>query len=72
MAWSEPGIRRDRARGRAQVPRSSHAAWKPSPGRRDPEVILREQEAERVPELVPIRHERMIESPFTFFRGGPP
>jgi uncharacterized protein (DUF2252 family) len=71
MAWSEPGIRRDRARAlRAQVPRSSHAVWKPSPGRRDPVVILREQEAERVPELVPIRHERMIESPFTFFRGA--
>jgi uncharacterized protein (DUF2252 family) len=71
MAWSEPGIRRDRARAlRAQVPRSSHAAWKPSPGRRDPVLILREQEAERVPELVPIRHERMVESPFTFFRGA--
>ena len=71
MAWSEPGIRRDRARAlRAQVPRSSHAVWKPSPGRRDPVVILREQEAERVPELVPIRRERMVESPFTFFRGA--
>ena len=32
--------------------------------------MLPEQEAERVPELVPIRHERMIESPFTFFRGA--
>ena len=71
MAWSEPGIRRDRARAlRAQVPRSSHAAWKPPPGRRDPVLILREQEAGRVPELVPIRHERMVESPFTFFRGA--
>ena len=28
------------------------------------------EEAERVPELVPIRHERMVESPFTFFRGA--
>jgi uncharacterized protein (DUF2252 family) len=71
MAWSEPGIRRDRARAlRGQVPRSSHAVWQPSPSRRDPVVILREQEEERVPELVPIRHERMMESPFTFFRGA--
>jgi len=71
MAWSEPGIRRDRARAlRAQVPRSSHAAWKPPPGRRDPVLILREQEPGRVPELVPIRHQRMVESPFTFFRGA--
>jgi uncharacterized protein (DUF2252 family) len=33
-------------------------------------VVLREQETDRVPELVPIRHERMIESPFTFLRGA--
>jgi uncharacterized protein (DUF2252 family) len=33
-------------------------------------VIMREQEADRVPELVPIRHERMSESPFAFFRGA--
>jgi uncharacterized protein (DUF2252 family) len=33
-------------------------------------LILREQEAGRVPELVPIRRERMVESPFTFFRGA--
>jgi uncharacterized protein (DUF2252 family) len=33
-------------------------------------VILREQEADRIPELVPIRHERMTVSPFTFFRGA--
>ena len=33
-------------------------------------VILREQEEARIPQLVPIRHERMLESPFTFFRGA--
>jgi hypothetical protein len=31
---------------------------------------VREQEADRVPELVPIRHERMSESPFGFFHGA--
>ena len=36
---------------------------------RDPVALLRSQEATRVPELVPVRHERMLESPFTFFRG---
>src|SRR5437588_6948537 len=71
MGWTEPGIRRDKARAlRSQVSRSGHAVWEPSPSRRDPVVILREQEAERVPELLPIRHERMVESPFTFFRGA--
>ena len=28
------------------------------------------QEPTRVPELVPLRHERMLESPFTFYRGA--
>ncbi len=37
-------------------------------GRPDPVGILEEQNATRVPELVPIRHGRMIVSPFTFFR----
>jgi uncharacterized protein (DUF2252 family) len=35
-----------------------------------PVDILREQEKNRVPELIPIRHERMAASPFAFFRGG--
>jgi uncharacterized protein (DUF2252 family) len=71
MTLPQPELRRDRARAlRAQVPRSSHAAWEPPPSRRDPVVVLQEQEAERVPELVPIRHERMMASPFTFFRGA--
>ena len=37
---------------------------------RDPLALLRSQEATRVPELVPVRHERMGVSPFTFFRGS--
>jgi uncharacterized protein (DUF2252 family) len=66
-----PEQRREQGRAlRAQTPRSSHAWWAPSPARRDPAVILEEQEAERVPELVPIRHERMLASAFTFFRGA--
>jgi uncharacterized protein (DUF2252 family) len=32
--------------------------------------LLAEQEAARVPELVPIRHGRMMVSPFTYFRGA--
>jgi hypothetical protein len=39
-------------------------------GQADPVAILRAQEATRVPELVPLRHERMLESPFTFYRGA--
>jgi uncharacterized protein (DUF2252 family) len=71
MTSTDPEDRRDRARGlRAQASRSSHAVWEPSANRRDPVVILQEQEADRIRELVPIRHERMTVSPFAFFRGA--
>jgi uncharacterized protein (DUF2252 family) len=55
---------------RAKVPRSSHAGWQPAAGRRDPVDILEAQDATRQPDLVPLRHERMLVSPFTFYRGA--
>jgi uncharacterized protein (DUF2252 family) len=55
---------------RSSVPRSSLADWAPAPGRRDPVELLEEQALTRVEELVPIRHGRMLVSPFTFYRGG--
>ncbi len=55
---------------RAAVPRSSHAAFEPAATRPDPIGLLERQAATRVPELVPIRYGRMLESPFAFFRGG--
>jgi uncharacterized protein (DUF2252 family) len=61
------------ARGKAAregVPRSSHAAFEPSPSRPDPIELLERQAATRVPELVPIRYGRMLVSPFTFYRGA--
>jgi uncharacterized protein (DUF2252 family) len=61
------------ARGKAarkKVPRASLAAWDPPASRRDPVELLRAQEVDRVPELVPIRHERMLVSPFAFYRGA--
>ncbi len=33
-------------------------------------ALLEAQSADRVPELLPIRYGRMLESPFTFFRGA--
>lgn len=38
-------------------------------GARDPLGILAEQDAGRIPDLVPLRAERMAASPFAFFRG---
>ena len=55
---------------RDQVPLEAHAEWMAPPDRPDPVGILQEQDATRVPDLVPIRHGRMIVSPFTFYRGG--
>ena len=52
------------------MPRSAHAEWQPAPDRPDPVEMLDEQAASRVPELVPLRHGRMLVSPFTFFRGA--
>lgn len=37
---------------------------------RDPVAILLESDDDRIPELIPLRHERMSESEFAFFRGG--
>ena len=55
---------------RAKTPRSSHAFWEAGPERPDPVETLEGQDRTRVPELVPIRHGRMLASAFTFYRGG--
>ena len=55
---------------RAEVPRSSHGVFEPSPTRADPVELLELQAKTRVPELVPIRYGRMLVSPFTFYRGA--
>ena len=52
------------------VPRTAHAQWSPSPDRLEPIAILESQDATRMPDLVPIRYGRMLESPFAFYRGA--
>ena len=54
---------------RAKTPRALHAALE-LPSERDPLASLQEQDAARVPELVPIKYGRMLVSPFTFYRGA--
>ena len=54
---------------RAVAPLESHAEFK-SGESRDPVGLLLEQAKTRVPELVPVRHGRMLVSPFTFYRGA--
>jgi uncharacterized protein (DUF2252 family) len=56
------------ARGR--LPREQLALHQPAPDRPDPVAILDAQARTRLPELVPIRHGRMLASPFAFYRGA--
>lgn len=51
-------------------PRSSHAAWKPPADRPDPVAVVLKAEKGRLPELLPLRHGRMVASPFAFYRGS--
>ena len=55
---------------RKKCPRSSHGEWKPSKDRPDPVHLIEESDKGRIPELVPLRHGRMLETPFTFYRGA--
>jgi uncharacterized protein (DUF2252 family) len=62
-----------RAAGRAlrdAVPRESHAGWKAPNHRRDPVELLVESNQGRMPHFIPIRHGRMVGSPFAFYRGS--
>jgi uncharacterized protein (DUF2252 family) len=62
-----------RARGleaRDRAPLSSHTEWAPATDRPDPVGLLEEQNLTREPDLVPVRHGRMLVSPFTFYRGA--
>jgi uncharacterized protein (DUF2252 family) len=51
------------------APLESHAEFAPA-GKRDPVGLLLGQAKSRVPELVPVRHGRMLVSAFTFYRGA--
>ena len=54
---------------RAAVPLEAHAEFRRADGV-DPVGLLLGQAKTRLPELVPIRHGRMLVSPFTFYRGA--
>ena len=72
-AIEHPSVEERRARGkeaRKRMPFSSHKRWKPAADRPDPVALLEEQDATRESDLVPVRHGRMLVSPFTFYRGA--
>ena len=55
---------------RERTPPSGHAGWVPVADRPDPVALLEEQNLTREKDLVPVRHGRMMVSPFTFYRGA--
>lgn len=55
---------------RERVPREKHAGWAAPRNRPDPVELLSQNESSRLQQLVPIRHARMLTSPFAFFRGA--
>jgi uncharacterized protein (DUF2252 family) len=55
---------------RDTVPRAAHATWRAAAGRKDPLAILHAADVTRQPELVPLRYGRMLQTPFTFYRGS--
>jgi uncharacterized protein (DUF2252 family) len=70
---AHPSIDERKARGleaRGRTPVSSHTKWRPAADRPDPVALLEEQNRDREPDLVPVRHGRMMVSPFTFYRGA--
>src|SRR6185312_9719103 len=70
---AHPSIDERKARGleaRGRAPVSSHTEWRPAADRPDPVALLEEQNRTREPDLVPVRHGRMMVSPFTFYRGA--
>ena len=66
-----PNDRRDAGkRLRDKVARDAHGRWRLHAKRTDPIGILRAVDATRQPDLVPLRYGRMLQSPFTFYRGS--
>ena len=54
---------------RKAVPRGSHGEWSPAEDRPDPVELITSQNESRLQFLVPIRHWRMAQSSFAFYRG---
>jgi len=69
--WVHPSERAAAGKAaRQRVPRTAHAAFEPAKGR-DPIAILAAQEADRLQNLLPLRHARMAENAFAYYRGTP-
>jgi uncharacterized protein (DUF2252 family) len=55
---------------RKKCPRHDHAVWQAPDNRPEPLELVEASNQGRIPQLVAIRHGRMMQSPFTFYRGA--
>src|ERR1700761_9202892 len=57
---------------RKQLRRQDHAQWRPPSSRPSPVTTIARSMRGRIPSLVALKYERMLASPFGFFRGAAP
>src|SRR5262249_40135897 len=55
---------------REKCPRKGLADWKPASDRAEPIQLLVDSSQGRIEHLLPIRYGRMMQTPFTFYRGA--
>jgi uncharacterized protein (DUF2252 family) len=55
---------------RDTVPRAAQAIWQPGTHRTQVLSMLEESNRGRLPDLIPLRYARMLQSPLAFFRGS--
>jgi uncharacterized protein (DUF2252 family) len=70
---SSPTLDDRQAAGKAlrqTVPRSAQRDWSAPSDRADPVELVLQSNHKRIPDLIPIRHWRMMQSPFAFLRGS--
>src|ERR1700752_45294 len=69
----DPGQRRKQGRLlRKTCSRVEQKHWKPPAGRPDPVALVIAATRGRLPQLIPVKYQRMAESVFGFFRGAAP
>ena len=71
VKYRSAASRRDDGKAlRQTASREDHGGWKRPKDRTNPIDLLIKSNEGRLPELVPVRHGRMLQSPFAFFRGS--
>ena len=71
QGWATPADRREFGRTRRKLAhRTDLANWSAKKRAHDPLVLIRESMRGRLPPLVKLKYERMMASPFGYFRGA--